>query len=254
MPMIQDTVRPGDVISSELLNRIIALLNEHEVKIAGGTSGGGGQLITGFSPASQQNVNRNLTVFGNFDFPLGPNALSIDGLPINSIDFLPGSNHTQLIFRIPATIAVPANGTRQVLVRIVNTKGTDQRPYTLLPEVAGPPDPTISSVRDSATSSTTLRSGMEAQIVGRNFASTLSQNTVELVLNPGPSQTAFPLTVKSSSTVVPAPGDSTLRVDMPTLTDAHGVAIGDSAPATLTVTVTGANSPAIRGISIDRIA
>jgi hypothetical protein len=250
MATIQDLVRPGDVISSDLLNRIIALLNEHDVLLATGGSGGtgSGQLLTGFSPPLEQNVNRTLTVFGNFDFPLTTNALSIDGVPISPTVFLPGSNNLQLLFRIPTTIPVPAGSRRPVLVRLVNSRGSDQRPYTLLPEVPGLPDPVITEVRDTATSSTTVRSAQEARIVGQNFASPPANNVVQFTLNPGPQQHSFTLVVKAGST------GTTLLVDMPALTDADGVAIGDSAPGTLSVTVPGANSPAVMGLSIERTA
>ena len=255
MATIQDTVRPGDVISSDLLNRIIALLNEHDVKLSTGSGGGSTptQIITGFSPSLEQNVNRNLTIFGNFDFPLATNALSIDGVPISPAAFLPGSNNLQLVFKIPATFTVPAGGSRTVTVRIVNTKGTDQRSYRLLPEVAGPPDPAITGVLDSAANNTPVRSGMEAKIQGQNFATPATTNSVQLVLNPGPAQHLFPLVVKSG-TIVPAPGTSTLLVDMPVLTNSDGVGIGDTAPATISVTAPGANAPGIFSLSIRRIA
>lgn len=41
MAALADTVRPGDVISAELMTRIIAMLNAHEAALGGGTSGGG---------------------------------------------------------------------------------------------------------------------------------------------------------------------------------------------------------------------
>jgi hypothetical protein len=255
MAAILDTVRPGDVISSDLLNRIIHLLNEHDAMLASGGSGGstGNQLLTGFSPALEQNVDRVLTAFGNFDFPLGTNSLSIDGQPILPSAFMAGSNNTQLVFRIPTSISVTAGTKKPVTVRITNTKGTDQRSYTLLPQVAGLPDPQITEVRDNVTGSTTLRSQREARIVGLNFASPAANNDIRLVLNPGTQQRNIQLTAKSGSTIQTAPLPSTLLVDMPGFEDADGIAIGDSAPATLSVTVTGANAPAVIGVSIDRM-
>lgn len=255
MAAILDTVRPGDVISSELLNRIIGLLNEHDALLAGG--GGGGStttLITGFSPALQQNVGRNLTIFGNFDFPLATNALSIDGVPITPGAFLAGSNNVQLVVRIPTVIVVPPATTRPVQVRIVNSKGTDQRPYTLLPEIPGLPDPTITDVRDTGTNLTTLRSEREARITGLNYISPAASNQVTMILNPGPQQRVFNLVPKVGSVILPAPQSSSLLVDMPVLLDSDGIAIGDSGPATITATVPGANVPFVIGVSIERTA
>lgn len=40
MATLTDTIRPGDVISSDLMTRIIAMLNAHEAAIGGGTTGG----------------------------------------------------------------------------------------------------------------------------------------------------------------------------------------------------------------------
>lgn len=251
---ILDTVRPGDVISSDLLNRIIGLLNEHDALLAGGNGGGSqtGLLLTGFSPAQQQNIGKNLTLFGNFDFPLATNAVSIDGVPISPAALLAGSNNIQLVFTIPTNLSVPSGQTKSVLVRIVNSKGTDQKPYVLLPQVAGAPNPSISDARDVVSGNAILRSSREARITGLNFATPAANNQVSLVLNPGPAQVSFPLVVKAGSQIQTAPLPSTLLVDMPALTNTHGIAIGDSAPATLSVTVPNANVAATLGISLER--
>jgi hypothetical protein len=257
MAAIIDTVRAGDVISSDLINRMIDLLNEHSVLLEGGGGSGGtgtGTIITGFSPLAQQNVGKNLTVFGNFDFPLATNALSIGGVTIPTAAFLPGSNNLQIVFKIPSAIVVAQNTTKPVTVKIVNSKGTDERPYTLLPEVAALPDPVISDVRDTGNNSTTLRSEKEARITGQNFAAPAASNAIVFTLNPGPGQKNFSLTAKAGSVINPSPQNSTILVDMPHLVDADGVALGDSAPGTLTLTVTGANSPATVATSIERTA
>ncbi|MBW8809263.1 MAG: hypothetical protein JF591_10620, partial [Lysobacter sp.] len=144
MAAIQDKVRPGDVISSDLLNRIIGLLNEHDTLLAG--SGPSGNLITGFDPASEQNVGKNLIVLGDFDFPIGSNNLSIDGIPIAPASFLLGSSASQLVFNIPISIVVPPSGSKSVVVRVVNSKGTGERNFLLKPQIAAPPDPTVSAI------------------------------------------------------------------------------------------------------------
>ena len=256
MAAILDTVRPGDVISSDLLNRIINAINEHDAILAGGGGGTGGSttLITGFSPALEQNVGKNLTVFGNFDFPLATNNLTIDGVPISPGAFLVGSNNVQIVFKVPSAIVVPPATKKTVTVRITNSQGTGQRDYQLLPEVAGLPDPVILTVRDTGNNSATVRSGMEARITGQNFVAPANTNVVVFTLNPGPAQKTFNLVVKGGSVINPSPQNSTLLVNMPVLTDPDGVALGDSAPGTLSVTVTGANSPATVSLSIDRVA
>lgn len=255
MAAILDSVRPGDVISSDLLNRIIGLLNEHDALLAGGSGGlPNTTLLTGFSPPTQQNVGRNLTIFGNFDFPLATNALSIDGVAISPSAFLAGSNNVQLVVRIPSTIIVAPATTRQVQVRIVNTKGTDQRAYTLLPEVPGLPDPTITDIRDTGTNFETIRSEREARITGLNYIAPATSNQVTLIINPGQQQRSFNLVPKAGSVIRPAPQSSSLLVDLPAMLDSDGVPVGDSGPATITVTVPGANVPITRGVSIERTA
>jgi hypothetical protein len=255
MPLITESVRAGDVIASDLINRIIAMLNEHEARLESGGSGGStAVIITGFAPATQQNIGRVLTIFGNFDFPLGTNALSIDGVPIAPAAFLAGSNNLQIQFTIPTTIVVTGSQ-KSTNVRIVNSQGAHERPYILLPEVPGLPNPTISNVRPSAGAATLFaRSEEEAQIIGLNFIAPATDNAIQLTLNPGPAQTAFTLTAKSGSTIETAPTSSTLLVDMPVLTDTHGIVVGDTAPATVSVTVPGANVPATVSISLERTA
>ncbi len=255
MAAIIDHVRPGDLISSDLVNRIITLLNEHEALLASGsTNPQTGLLLTGFSPPTEQNLGRNLTIFGNFDFPLGTNAVSIDGMPIAPSTFLPGSNNLQLVIRIPTTLTVPQSGRRPVVVRIVNSRGSDQRSYVLLPEVIGGLTPDITEVRDTATNGSTLRSGEEARIVGIDFATPATDNQVVLVLNSGPGERRFELAAKAGSEVRPSPQSSTLLVDMPDLGDADGVPLGLTAPGVLSVDFPEAIAPASEGVSIQRIA
>src|SRR5262249_29950837 len=169
MATINDTIRPGDVISSDLIMRMIAMLNDHDAKLAAAGSGASStNIISGFDPnaSTGQNVGKTLTVFGNFDFPLATNIVSIDGVPISAAAFLSGSNNTQLLFIIPSSIVVTPGSTRSVTVRVVNSKGTGQQSYLLLPQVAGQPDPSISTIVDNASSSPTLTTTQKAKING----------------------------------------------------------------------------------------
>lgn len=259
MAAISDLVRPGDVISSDLLNRMIALLNEHDAKLASGGSTGDPGLITGFDPPAAQHVDQQMTVFGKFDFPLGTNVLTVDGIPISPSAFLPGSNDLKLIFKVPIAISVPNGMTKQVAVRVSNSLGTSQLAYTLLPLVVSAiPDPTISTAVDFTTGAAALHSGSKAQITGSNFATPAANNAVVLRLQVGGVTRQFPangsLAVDAaSSNILPAPQVATLVVTMPTFVDTDGIAVGDTAPGTLQVTVPGANNPATIGVSIQRM-
>ncbi|QWF19485.1 hypothetical protein [Lysobacter capsici] len=259
MAAIQDKVRPGDVISSDLLNRIIGLLNEHDTLLAG--SGPSGNLITGFDPASEQNVGKNLIVLGDFDFPIGSNNLSIDGIPIAPASFLLGSSASQLVFNIPISIVVPPSGSKSVVVRVVNSKGTGERNFLLKPQIAAPPDPTVSAITDHGTNTTPLRSGQNARIVGRNFASPATSNRVRLIFNVGQTQVAFPANAGESlvidpvaSVILPASQDSTLVVMLPPIGASLIPIVGQSAPGFVEITAPGANNPVTQGVQVRRMS
>jgi hypothetical protein len=260
MAIITDTVRPGDVISSDLINRMIALLNDHDTRLAGSSSGSTTNVITGFAPDPQtgQNVGRTLTIFGDFDFPLDPNTVSIDGVPIAPSAFLSGSNNTQITFIIPSSILVTGT-TRPVIVRVVNSKGTAERTYTLKPQVAGAPDPTITNIVDNASQSAILTTNLPALITGLHFASPAVNNRVRLIFNPGPSQTAFPsdpggsLAIDPANSVInPAPASSTLMVTMPQVGPPLIPTVGPPVIAHLELTALGANNPTGRDVNIAR--
>lgn len=260
MANIQDKVNPGDVISSDLINRIIAMLNEHDALISAG-NGGGSNLITGFDPPAEQNVGKNLTVFGNFDFPLTSNNLSIDGIPIAPASFLLGSSASQLVFKVPESISVPAGGQKSVVVRIINNKGAGERNFLLRPKVAAAPDPAITSVVNNANSSSTLRIGQLAKILGRDFASPAMNNRVRLIFNDGtvnavayPAASGASLDIDAGSVIVPGPAQSTLLVPMPAIdnTIRDLIPINQPVAATIELTAQGASNPVKHQITITR--
>jgi hypothetical protein len=263
MAAINDIIRPGDVVSSDLMIRIIGLINAHDAQLASLGSGGSptDNLLAGFDPPLQQNIGRTLRLFGTFDFPLDTNLVSIAGVPISPGTFLAGSNNAQLVLTIPTSISVPASGNRPVTITLSNSQGGGELPYILLPAVAGPPDPIVSDVVDVLSSSSTLRSSAEARITGLNFISPANNNRVRLIFNPGPTETAFPsnpagsLSVNvAASTINPAPQTSTLVFTLPAVGAALIPVIGQTAPATLEFTVPGANAPALRTVTVRRMA
>jgi hypothetical protein len=261
MAAITDVVRPGDPISSDLFMRMIALLNQHDLLISG-VSPTPTTLLTGFDPPLEQNVGSILTAFGQFDFPLTTNNVSIDGIPIPPIQFLLGSGATQIRFKIPESIVVPPSSTKPVKVRVINSKGTGELNYQLKPKAAGPPDPTVSAAVDHGTGVVPLRSQQNARITGKNLASPAANNLVRLIFNPGaPTEKAFPPTPGSSlvidtvaSVINPAPADSTLIVMMPVLDATVIPLVGGTASASLELTATGAANPVTFGVTIRRTA
>jgi len=259
MASIIDTIRPGDVISSDLMNRIIAMLNDHEAKLAAGAAGGAqGQVITGFSPPEDvgQNVGKTLTVFGNFDFPLVNNLITVDGIPVASSALTDASSNLQLVFIIPQSIQVAPNTKKSVKVRVANSKGINQRDYLLMPAVAAAPDPTIDSVKDQDVTyiDTDMRSEKPAVVTGMNYATPAANNTAELIFGSGPSSIIVQLTIDPSSSIKPSPQKSTLIVTCPKLTAAVGIPVGGFGAAVLRITAAGANNPQTKGVSIKRMS
>jgi hypothetical protein len=173
-------VRPGDVISADLLNMIIDKLAELEGKI--GTGGGGGtpsQIITGLDPAIQQAAGQPLTLIGTFDFPLNGNTVSIGGISIPSANLLPGSDASHLIFNIPVTLLGPVT----IRVRRASNQQEGVREaYLVTPELQGTvPSPTLNADSSGApnpslfTDATQVaRTGQKAKLVGTNLTQTAS--------------------------------------------------------------------------------
>jgi hypothetical protein len=259
MSRIIDTIRPGDVISSDLMNRIIAMLNDHDAKLAAGAAGGSqGQVITGFSPPEDvgQNVGKTLTVFGNFDFPLVNNLITVDGIPVASSALTDASSNLQLVFIIPQSIQVTPNTKKSVKVRVANSKGINQRDYLLMPAVAAAPDPTIETVKDQDVTyiDTEMRSEKPAVITGVNYATPAANNAVELVFGSGANSIIVQLTVDPSSSIKPSPQKSTLIVTCPKLTAAVGIPVGGFGAAVLRITATGASNPVTKNVSIKRMS
>jgi IPT/TIG domain len=100
MALITDIVRPGDVITSDLINRIIGTLNQHEALIAAGSSSGTGITITTFVPPPPFTAGQNIEIQGtNFGFSTGSTALTFDTTPVNA--FKLGSSDTSLLIQVP---------------------------------------------------------------------------------------------------------------------------------------------------------
>src|SRR5215472_8804866 len=105
------TVNPGDVISSDLFNQMLAKLNDLETRVSNLETGSviaAGNIIDHFDPPAQQQVGQVLKVFGAFDFPPAVNSVTIDGVQVTS--FRPDSNNLHLSFVIPSTITIPLSG------------------------------------------------------------------------------------------------------------------------------------------------
>ena len=153
MATIRDIVRPGDVITSNLINRIIALVNEHDAAINDQTGGGSraAATILDVSPRSGLRVGDRVTVTGrNFSVPSINNTISLDGFPVLE-GFSQGGTAEQFVFDIPDIgltsgrmvslrvgngVEPPASFAFPLLPRLVIPNGRIQVAYTL-PPIAG---------------------------------------------------------------------------------------------------------------------
>lgn len=244
MPETIPPVRPGDLITSDLLNRLITHVDELEQRVAeleGGGTGGTGVTITGFDPPNQVAALQELRVLGSgFAFPPEGNQVLIDTTPVTQ--FRPGSTSAQLRFLVPNLGGIPGSG-RNVTIAVTNTltQRTARSAYRLLPPIPVVGDPPVITGIGPQNGSQ-VRIGEAAVIVGQNFSATASENRISFHVgaNSYPPQ-GVPLQILATNpeevvvivpeiTEVPAPGGGgrLVRVEL---------AVGAHVPAVFNVTI-----------------
>jgi hypothetical protein len=131
MAAILDSVRPGDVISSDLINRIIALVNAHDAALSAGGSGSTtGVMISDLVPPPPLTVGQEVRINGaNFRFLSGSTVLTFDGVQVNA--FKLGSSDTALIVNVPLLSGLGAG--RDVVLSVSNSTTTATRIVRVLP-------------------------------------------------------------------------------------------------------------------------
>ena len=136
MPTSIPRVRPGDLITADLMNTMIDRLNALEAAVAAGegTPTAHAVSISGLIPANGNvRVGDFLQVFGqNFDFSIGAQRVFIDTTRVDAFD---GANcsDTKLVFRIPSTITDVPSGGRPAILTVNNATSTARWTITLLP-------------------------------------------------------------------------------------------------------------------------
>jgi len=132
MALITDIVRPGDVITSDLINRIIGTLNQHDALISAGSSTGTGITITNFVPAPPFTTGQHIEIQGtNFGFSTGSTALTFDTTPVNA--FKLGSSDTSLLIQIPSLTGLGTG--KDVLLSISNGTQSATRVVRVNPQL-----------------------------------------------------------------------------------------------------------------------
>ncbi|HLA63640.1 MAG TPA: IPT/TIG domain-containing protein [Rhodothermales bacterium] len=137
METLPEQVRPGDLITADFMNRLLARLGALETRVdelTGEPSDGSVriiQLIPAGTAASPLRVNDTLQILGeNFGFSDGGHRVYFDSEPVTT--FAGGSSDTQLFVTVPDTLSVPAGG-RSVTLTVTNSVTTDTRTITVLP-------------------------------------------------------------------------------------------------------------------------
>jgi len=133
MALINDIVRPGDVIASDLINRIIGTLNQHDALISAGSVGGNAVTISNFIPSPPFQAGQDIQIQGtNFGYSTGSTVLTFDTTPVNA--FKLGSSDTSLLIQVPFLSGLGSgkdvllsisNGTSSV-VRVVRVNPAQQ--------------------------------------------------------------------------------------------------------------------------------
>lgn len=220
-------VRPGDVISAAAWNDLLNQLDDLNSRLSAletGGPGSSGSIITSFSPPSQIEVGKELTVFGQFDFPPSVNSVTVDSVPI--LTFRPGSNDSQLLFLVPTGITIPASGSKSAKVRISNSIGVGEKSYLLLKAIpSSVPNPVISNAvtfEPNDLGNSTLQCGKKGIITGTNFAQNATDNIIKFRIQAAGTTFVYP-PEGSSLTIDTANTDPTqIVVTIPDMTQIVG--------------------------------
>lgn len=128
-------VRPGELITAELINQILAELESLEARVTKLESGVGGSVatlaITEIKPAGPYKVNQQIQVVGrNFGVSTGTMRASVGTVPVMDVDST--SKDELLILRIPLIAELPLAG-RSVDLAVENGLLKDSRTIVVQP-------------------------------------------------------------------------------------------------------------------------
>ena len=132
-------VRPGDLITADLMNNVLDQLGLLQGRVSA-LEGGDAVVITGLLPSGPVNLGSELRIIGrNFGLP-GSNVVTIDNTQVT--EFKAGSSDTQLIFDIPLLQGIPAQG-KLVTLTVSNNIGFASTSMTVVPAQATVPAGTL---------------------------------------------------------------------------------------------------------------
>jgi len=222
-----EKVRPGEIISSELMNFVLNKLEELEDKV--NSLGGLDKVrIDQIKPLAGSPVDGFVRIEGaNFLHPPGDNIVRIAGELV--VEFASPSTSGILTCRVPDTIDISDEEGEDVVVRVENSEyGITEATYTLFPE-SSQPEIVIDTVL-TETGSATLNMGAPAIITGDNFSTNADSNEIQFEwIGPSGSSTAE-ATEKEIISVTP--GDMQIRFTVPEIV---GFPAGQVRPVTMTL-------------------
>lgn len=239
-------VKPGDLITADMMNRILTALTTLNTRVAAlegaGSAAGGTVTITGLSPSVPVPMGSELRVFGkNFGLPT-LNVVTVDGNPVSL--FKAGSNDALLIFDVPAVQGVPQQGGKLVTLTISNQHGFASTTFTVVQALPTIPQGNLFVTYSQAPTEAQLNPGNSYIYVFTVQA--ITNMTETYTLTPTVDQSGWQATVidnsgnpLSPSEVAIPKGDPPLgssqnvriRLAIPT-----GAAVGTTAVLRLTVT------------------
>jgi hypothetical protein len=250
-----DQVRPGEVISSDFMNQILARLEAMEQRITlleTKPPSGDQVVINSFEPPVQVEAGQLLTLVGsNFAFPPTGNIITIDGFTVPVGNIRADSTSTRLRFIVPTEITVPAGGRNYTIRVITPIKGSAQKAYRLLPalDVVGDP-PVITIITRASDGSATLRIGEVARITGQNFAANPADNAITFTIATVTPAVTYPLPGQMLTVDLANSNTNQILVTVPNIVE---IAAGTDAPVTVEVRV-GAHPAAARVVQVRRPA
>jgi hypothetical protein len=246
-------VRPGEIITSNFMNDLLASIDELRNRVTKLETDGptGSQVtITSFDPPTQVAIGQPLTIRGsNFDPITANNQITVGGRPVT--EFRVGSTSTELRFIVPDVDSVPAEG-RNVTVSVSNNQGQDEKLYRILPRipVVGNP-PGITGVTRLAGGATTLRVNDVAVIAGHDFDVVPANNRVRFTVVVGGRVYPDPATGLPAIVIDPASTATSIRVTVP---DIQEITTNDETPRMVDIEVgVGAHVPAVIRVPIIRV-
>lgn len=171
-------VRPGELITADLMNQILAQLESLEVRVAkleagvGTTGGNAPALITSLVPATAVRLDHDLEIHGlNFGFSKGAHRVTIDNVAQN--EFVSGSDDL-LVVKVRNIANVPSGGKPTQVVVSNGIPPPATRDITILPveDVGGTVDinigdPNPATIVSGSTAPVIFNCNMTSQATSR---------------------------------------------------------------------------------------